>query len=328
MNLTGYEDHTMENPVIAVIIPAFNEELTIRETLINLHKELPNAWYYVIDNNSSDKTSEIANEILINLNCKGEVLFESRQGKGYAIRKAFQYVEADIYIMTDADNTYDSSNIHQMLEPILKKKCDLVVGDRLSNGNYHSENKRPFHSFGNNLVRNLINFFFKSRLKDIMSGYRVFTRRFVKNYPIMTSGFEIETEMTLHALDKRFHIIEHPVGYKDRITGSESKLNTFADGYRVLKLIFVLLKGYRPLFFFGIFSLIFSLLGLSMGAVVVYEYFLTNYIGRIPLAILSTGLMIFSLLFMTIGIVLHSMVNYHRLAYELQLNQYSNRKVR
>ena len=223
--------------------------------------------------------------------------------------------------MVDADMTYSAKDIHNLMSPVKSKTADMVVGDRLSGGDYRRENKRSFHGFGNALVRTMINLLFRSRLKDIMSGYRVFSREFVKNYPVLCEGFEIETEMTLHALDKRFRIVEIPVEYNDRPEGSVSKLNTVNDGIRVIKTIFTIFKDYKPLLFFGSFSLLFFIFGLIDGIPVIIEYFETKFITKVPSAILAMGLVLVSLLSFSIGLILDTVVKIHKFNYELQLNK-------
>lgn len=207
---------------IAVLIPCYNEEITIEKVIKDFRKELPNADIYVYDNNSKDKTTEIAKE-------NGAIVkHEYRQGKGNVVRSMFRDIEADIYVMVDGDDTYPAEEVHKLIAPIKSGEADMVIGDRLSNGTYQNENKRHFHEFGNNLVKNSINKLFKSKLRDIMTGYRVFNKFFVKNMPVMSPGFEIETEMTLHALDKRFLIKEIPIIYRDRPEGSiYYKFNNF-----------------------------------------------------------------------------------------------------
>jgi glycosyltransferase involved in cell wall biosynthesis len=253
------------------------------------------------------------------LGCDGTVISEKRQGKGMAVRKAFNEIDADYYVMVDADMTYDPEEVHTLLKPVVDGEQDMVVGDRHSSGMYKSENKRKFHNFGNSLVTKIINMLFKSSLVDILSGYRVFSRRFVKTFPITCAGFEIETEMTLHALDKRFQVKEIPVNYKDRPEGSFSKINTFSDGIRILRTIMWVFKDYRPLLFFGSLSLLFAVLGILMGLPVLYEYIEYKFIYRVPSAILATGLMIFSLLFFGIGLILDTVAKFQRFNYELHL---------
>lgn len=311
---------------IALVIPAYNEELTIREVITEFYRHNADLEIYVVDNNSSDHTSSIALETYKELQCKGKLLFEPSPGKSAAVRKAFTEVDADIYVMVDADCTYPASDLDKLLQPIKDGEADMVVGDRHSEGHYKGENKRPFHNFGNNLVRDTINFFFKSELKDILSGYRVFTKSFVKNYPIMCSGFELETELTLHTVDKRFRIVEVPVAYLDRPEGSVSKLNTYFDGLRVIKTIFNIFRHYRPIAFFSAVALLFFFMGLVSGLLPIVEYIQTQYVSRVPLAILASGLMIISLLTFSIGLILDGIVTNHRFMYELKLIEWKSGK--
>jgi len=233
---------------IAILIPCFNEELTIGKVIDDYRKALPKADIYVFDNNSTDDTVAVSNKH------DAIVKKEFRQGKGSVVRAMFKQVDADIYVMVDGDDTYPVDGIDQLLQPVIEGYADMVVGDRHSAGSYQAENKRNFHGFGNNLVKILINFLFRSDLKDIMSGLRVFNREFVKLISINSGGFEVETEITLHALDKRYRIVEVPISYKDRPEGSYSKLNTISDGIRVIKTIFWVFKDYKPLYFFGVMS--------------------------------------------------------------------------
>ena len=214
---------------IAVLIPCYNEELTIEKVVKDFKKELPQADIYVYDNNSKDKTYEIAKA------AGAIVRRENRQGKGNVVRSMFRDIEADIYIMVDGDDTYPAEFVHELIKPVREGKADMAIGDRLSNGTYHKEIKRNFHELGNNLVRSAINILFKNNLKDIMTGYRVFNRMFVKNMPVLSPKFELETEMTLFALDKKYRIIEIPIVFRERPDGSESKINTFSDGFKVIK---------------------------------------------------------------------------------------------
>ena len=242
---------------IAVLIPCYNEELTVGKVIDDFKRELPGATIYVYDNNSKDRTSEVA------LEHGAIVRKEPRQGKGNAVRSMFRDVVADCYIMVDGDDTYPAEFVHELIRPIVTGEANMVIGDRLSNGTYFDENKRAFHSFGNNLVKGLINFLYKSNITDIMTGYRAFDRFFVKSMPVMSPGFEIETEMSIHALDKKFLLKEVPIDYRDRPEGSESKLNTFSDGIKVLKKIGTLFKDYKPLLFFSLWSLLLLILGLA-----------------------------------------------------------------
>lgn len=307
----------------AIILPAYNEELTIEKTILDFHQHCLEANIYIIDNNSIDKTSSIAKSVLKDKNINGEVIFVKRQGKANAMKTAFNRINADIYVMADADHTYFGHDLEKLLSPVASGDYDLVVGNRFTDSGYEKENKRMFHNFGNNLVRQIINSLFKADLKDIMSGYRVLSRNFVKNYPIMCEGFEIETEMTLHCLDKKFNIIEIPITYKDRIEGSFSKLNTFKDGFRVLKTIFNIFKDYRPLLFFSILSVIFFIAGVLLGIDPILEFIEFRYVYKVPSAILATGLMIFALLFFAIGLILDTIVRYEKLNFELRKNDHA-----
>ena len=301
----------------AILIPCYNEELTIAKVIRDFQNELPDAEIYVYDNNSKDKTFEIA------MNAGAIVKRESRQGKGNVVRSMFRDIDADIYVMADGDDTYPAEFVHELIKPIISREAEMVIGDRLSNGTYSTENKRKFHDFGNNLVKNLINYLFKSSLNDIMTGYRAFSKSFVKNIPVSSEGFEIETEMTLHALDKRFLIAEIPIIYRDRPEGSVSKLNTFSDGIKVLKTVASLFKNYKPLVFFGVSSLLFFIIGILIGFPVIYEFVKTGYILRIPSAILAAGLMLLSSIFIICGLILDTIVKQHRENYELILLKFS-----
>jgi glycosyltransferase involved in cell wall biosynthesis len=303
---------------IAIILPAYNEELTIEKVILDFHQHSPDAFIYLIDNNSSDGTSKIARKVLKENNINGEVIFVKKQGKANAMKAAFSKIDADIYVMADADYTYFGQDLEKLMTSVLSGEYDLAVGNRFTDSGYEKENKRKFHNFGNNLVKKIINLLFNADLKDIMSGYRVLSRNFVKNYPIMCEGFEIETEMTLHCLDKRFNIIEAPIIYKDRIEGSFSKLNTFKDGFRVLKTIFNIFKDYKPLLFFSALSIIFFLAGAALGVEPVLEFIEFRYVYKVPSAILATGLMIFSLLFFAIGVILDTIVRYEKFNFELR----------
>lgn len=279
---------------IAIIIPAYNEELTIKQVILDFKNHIPEAEIFVIDNNSTDATNKLAEE-------EARVLFEPKQGKSNAIKKAFREIDADIYVMVDGDSTYFAEDVHKLLQPVLDGRADVVVGDRV---NYQTENKRLFHNFGNVLVRNLINKLFGVNLKDIMSGYRALSKNFVKNYSILVEGFELETDITLQAINKNFTIVEVPVRYKDRPLESPSKLNTFHDGFLVLRRIFTIFKNYKPLLFFGVIGVILFIAALACGIPVFLEFVKTRYITHVPLSILSTGLMLVSFLSFFTGIIL------------------------
>ena len=309
----------MKTQNVAVILPAYNEELTISETIVDFHRALPDAQIWVINNASTDKTEQVAKDVFCSIECKGGLLREDRPGKGNAVRCGFSEIEADIYVLADADMTYPAEQVHRLIEPILAGRADMVVGDRHSSGHYAAENKRPLHGFGNRLVGALVNRLFNADLRDIMSGYRIFNRRFVKNYPILVAGFEIETDMTLHALDKKFRIVELPIDYKDRPDGSVSKLNTLSDGVRVLSTIATVLRHYRPMVFFGTAAIVFALFGLLAGYTVVEEWLRMKYISHVPLAILATGLVIASMVFGAIGLILDSIAFQGRRSFERHL---------
>lgn len=304
---------------IAVVLPAFNEEATVAGTITGFHEALPQAAIWVINNRSSDHTEQVALKTISGLGCAGGVLREHRKGKGNAVRRAFLEIDADIYVLSDADQTYPADQVHALLDPVFAGEADMVVGDRHSEGHYSAENKRPLHGFGNRLVRYLVNTLFHADLKDIMSGYRVFTRDFVKNYPIIVDGFEIETDMTLHALDKRFRIREIPVAYRDRPAGSESKLDTVRDGARVIFTISNILRYYRPLLFFGTAALVFAFLGLLAAVPVFGDWIRERYIHHVPLAILSTGLEILAIILAAIGLVLDSIAHEDKRNFERSL---------
>ncbi|EPZ52722.1 glycosyltransferase family 2 protein [Alicyclobacillus acidoterrestris] len=301
---------------IAVLLPCYNEELTIGKVVADFRRELPDATIYVYDNNSKDRTAEIARE------AGAIVRKEIRQGKGNVVRSMFRDIDADIYVMADGDDTYPAEFVHELIRPVLAEEADMVIGDRHSDGSYENENKRPFHNFGNHFVKGLINRLFHSGLRDIMTGYRVFNRRFAKTMPIKSEGFEIETEMTLHALDKRFRIVEIPITYRDRPPGSESKLNTFSDGLRVLKTVFWIFKDYKPLAFFSIIALILFILGLIVGIPVITEFLASGRIAKMPSAILAVGFMVLATNALTCGFILDTIVRNHRDQYELMQSGY------
>ncbi len=304
---------------IAIILPAYNEELTIVKTMKDFFSVCPDAEIYVIDNASRDRTNELTRAAYQELGCKGRLLEEPRKGKAAAVRKAFMEVNADIYVMVDADMTYPASDLPVLLAPVLAGHADIVCGNRHSSGVYSRENKRPLHDFGNNLVRRLINFLFKGSLEDMLTGYRIMSKRFVKNYPILADGFELETEMSIHALDKGYSIIELPTDYRDRPEGSFSKLNTFTDGMLVLKTIFSIFVKYRPLLFFSLCSIAFAISALAAGAFPVVEYFQTGKILHFPLAILASGLSILAMLTFTAAVILDGLAAGQRFNHALAL---------
>ncbi len=297
---------------IAVLIPCYNESKTIKKVVEDYKKALPDADIYVYDNNSKDDTDKIAKK------AGAIVRYEYRQGKGNVIRSMFKDIDADCYLMIDGDDTYPADNAREMCDYILEGKADMVIGDRLSS-TYFTENKRPFHNFGNRLVRGLINTLFKSNVNDIMTGYRAFSYEFVKTFPVLSKGFEIETEMTIHSLDKNLLLKEIPIEYRDRPAGSESKLNTYSDGFKVLKTIGRLFKEYKPSIFFGIISLIFFLVAICFGTPVFIEYFKTGLVPKFPTLIFSGFMLIISMLMLVCGIILEVVVKKHRQLFELIL---------
>ena len=301
-----------KNKKIAVLIPCYNESKTIKKVVEDYKKALPEADIYVYDNNSSDHTDEIARE------AGAIVRYEYRQGKGNVIRSMFKDIDADCYLMIDGDDTYPAENAREMCDLVLNKKVDMVIGDRLSS-TYFTENKRPFHNFGNRLVRGLINFLFESNVRDIMTGYRAFSYECVKTFPVLSKGFEIETEMTIHALDKNFLLEEVKVGYRDRPAGSVSKLNTYRDGFRVLKTIGRLFKEYKPTIFFSLLSLLFLIISVGFGIPVFAEYFKTGLVPRYPTLIFSGFMLMIALVLFACGVVLEVVVKKHRQLFELML---------
>lgn len=299
---------------IAVLIPCYNESKTIEKVVKDYKRVLKDADIYVYDNNSTDGTDEIARK------AGAIVKYEYRQGKGNVIRSMFRDIDASCYLMVDGDDTYPAEDAKKMCDLVLEGKADMVIGDRLSS-TYFQENKRPFHNFGNRIVRWLINKLFKNNIKDIMTGYRAFSYEFVKTFPILSKGFEIETEMTIHAVDKNFMIVEMPVSYRDRPSGSVSKLNTYKDGMRVLKTIATLFKEYRPAFFFNLVAGILLIISMFMLAPVFIEYFKTGFVPRFPTLIVGGVILTVSLLLWICGIILQVIVKKHKQLYELILNQ-------
>jgi len=302
---------------VAVVLPAYNEELTIADTIFEFHRAIPEATIVVVNNNSTDKTSECTLAAFEAIDGKGLLLSESRQGKGFAVRRAFRSVSADVFVLADADMTYPGDRVLDLIRPVVEDEGDMVVGNRLTGGRYAAENKRRFHGFGNRLVLGLVNKLFRAHLGDIMSGYRALSCSFVAGYPILVSGFEIETDMTLHALDRRFRVMEVPIEYRDRPKGSVSKLRTFEDGRHVLWSLMHVIRHYRPLLFFGTVGVVIGIAGLVTSVPVISDWFAYRYIYHVPLAILATGIEIIALLCFGIGLILDSVVHMERMAYEL-----------
>ena len=306
---------------IAILIPCYNEEKTIEKVTRDFLNALPEATIYVYDNNSTDRTYEIASSI----DERVVVRKEYRQGKGHVVRSMFRDIDADCYIMTDGDDTYPAEHAREMCDLVLNDGYDMVIGDRLSS-TYFSENKRMFHGFGNKLVRYLINKLFKSDVKDIMTGYRAFSYDFVKMMPITSAGFEIETEMTINALDKRFNLKEIPIDFRDRPEGSVSKLNTFSDGIKVLKTIAMMFKEYRPMVFFSLISLICLILSGFFFSPVLKEYLVTGLVPKFPTLILSLILLVLSAIFLAIGIILDVIVKKNKQDFIIRLNILSSQR--
>lgn len=303
----------MNDKKIAVLIPCYNEELTVEKTVSDFKRVLPNADIYVYNNNSKDRTKELA------LKSGAIVRDEYRQGKGAVVRSMFRDIDADVYIMVDGDDTYPAEEVEGLITPVLEGKADMVIGDRLSS-TYYTENKRPFHNFGNSLVKGLINFLFKSDLNDIMTGYRSFSKKFVKCMPVMSDGFQIETEMTIFALTNNMRVVNVPITYRDRPEGSESKLNTFSDGFKVLLTLFNLFKDNRPFLFFGSISIVIFIIGLLIGIPVINEFIKTAYITKVPSAILAAALMLNAFLMFSVGIILDAIKNEKRYLFECHMN--------
>ena len=295
----------------AVLIPCYNEAMTIEKVVADFRRELPDATIYVYDNNSTDSTAEIARR------AGAIVKREYRQGKGNVVRSMLRDIDADCYLMVDGDDTYPAESAREMCR-LVEDGADMVIGDRLSS-TYFTENKRPFHNEGNRLVRFLINRIFHSDIHDIMTGYRALSRTFAKNFPIISRNFEIETEMTIHALDKNFLIRELKIDYRDRQEGSHSKLNTYLDGMKVVATGFMTFRDYRPLKFFSLVSALLLLLAILMFIPVFIEYMQTGLVPRFPTLIVSGFIGIASLLTFFCGVVLEVMTKKHRQLYELML---------
>lgn len=284
---------------LAILIPCYNESKTIKKVISDWKTALPDAVIYVYDNNSTDKTAEIASE------AGAIVRYERKQGKGNVIRRMFREIEAECYIMVDGDDTYPAEYGSQMVKKVLEENVDMVIGDRLSS-TYFSENKRPFHNCGNALVRGTINFLFKSKIKDIMTGYRAFSYMFVKTFPVLSKGFEIETEMTIHAIEKNLAVDNVVIEYRDRPEGSESKLDTYSDGFKVIRTIFGLFRNYKPFAFFGIISLILALVSFGFFLPVLIEYIHTGMVPNFPTLIVCGFVMIAAIQSFFAGMVLES----------------------
>ena len=297
---------------IAILIPCYNESKTIKKVVTDFKRELPEATIYVYDNNSSDGTDEIAR------NAGAVVRYEYQQGKGNVIRRMFAEVDADCYVMVDGDDTYPANQVREMVNKVLDRQVDMVVGDRLSS-TYFEENKRPFHNLGNSLVRGSINTLFKNDIKDIMTGYRAFSYRFVKTFPVLSKGFEIETEMSIHAIDKNMFVENVVIEYKDRPEGSESKLNTYSDGFKVLKTIARLFRTYRPMGYFGMISLLLLVLAAVFFIPIVITYAKTGLVPNFPTMIVCGFVTLASIQSFFAGLILKTIYQKNRQDFEMDL---------
>lgn len=297
---------------IAVLIPCYNESRTIEKVVTDYRRVLPNAHIYVYDNNSMDKTAELAE------NAGAIVRHEYQQGKGNVMRRMFREIDAECYLMVDGDDTYPAENAAEMVQLVLEKSADMVVGDRLSS-TYFEENKRPFHNFGNSLVRKTINLLFHSNVQDIMTGYRAFGYNFVKTFPVLSKGFEIETEMTIHAVDKHMQIENVVVDYRDRPEGSVSKLNTFSDGIRVLRTIGRLFRNYKPDVFFGLLAVLLEIVALIMFIPILIIFWQTHLVPNFPTLIVAGFIALAGIQSFFSGLILSSVVEKDRRDFEMHL---------
>ena len=303
---------------IAVLIPCYNESKTIKKVIEDFKRELPEATIYVYDNNSSDNTAEIAKK------AGAIVRTEQKQGKGNVIRTMFREIDAECYIMTDGDDTYPAEDAKKMCKEILENNVDMVIGDRLSS-TYFEENKRRFHNIGNVIVRLLINMIYKSKIRDVMTGYRAFSYRFVKTFPVLSKGFEIETEMTIHSLDKNLNLENVTIEYRDRPEGSSSKLNTYVDGAKVIKTIISLYKNYKPLSFFLWLAIILLIIGTVFLIPVLLEFYKTGLVPKMPTFMASIFFFICATQSFFGGLILQTIVEKDKRQFEITLNEYEDK---
>ncbi|MBP3234993.1 MAG: glycosyltransferase [Eubacterium sp.] len=299
---------------IAVLIPCYNESKTIEKVVKDFKKVLPEAVIYVYDNNSSDGTDEIAKK------AGAVVRYEYQQGKGNVIRRMFREIDAEAYVMVDGDDTYPAEHAREMVDKIINRNVDMVIGDRLSS-TYYEENKRPFHNFGNSLVQKSINMLFHSDIKDIMTGYRAFSYLFVKSFPILSNGFEIETEMTIHAIDKRMFLENVVIDYRDRPEGSESKLNTYSDGMKVIFTIIKLFRIYKPFSFFGLLATLLTILAAVFFVPVFIDYLNTGMVEKFPTLIVCGFVIIAAIISLFSGLLLSSIAQKNKQDFEMELNK-------
>lgn len=304
----------MRKGEIAVLLPCYNEAQTIGKVVSDMKRALPYATVYVYDNNSTDDTAMIARDA-------GAVVRKCPvQGKGAVVRQMFQEIDADVYLMADGDDTYPAEDARALVNAVLEKGADMAVGDRLST-TYFTENKRPFHSFGNRLVRLALSILFKSETRDVLTGYRAFSFRFAKTFPVLSSGFQVEAEMTAHAADRKLHIIDVPIAFRDRPAGSESKLNTVSDGIRVLLAIAAMFRHYKPLVFFGSCSVVLCAVSAGCFIPVLLEYFDTGLVDRFPTLIVCGFLAMAGLLSLACGLVLASLRDKDKRDFEFRLHE-------
>lgn len=304
---------------IAVLIPCYNEAKTIEKVVTDFKNVLPEATIYVYDNNSTDGTDEIAR------NAGAEVRYEYQQGKGNVLRRMFRDIDAECYVITDGDDTYPAESAREMADLVLERRVDMVVGDRLSS-TYFTENKRPFHNFGNSLVRKSINTLFKNDIKDIMTGYRAFSYEFVKTFPVLSKGFEIETEMSIHAVDKNMFVENVVIDYRDRPEGSESKLNTYSDGFKVLRTIARLYRAYKPMGFFGAIALVLAVIATVFFIPVMNTYLHTGVVPNFPTLIVCGFTMLAAIQSLFTGMTLQTMRQKNRQDFEMELQRVSREK--
>ena len=303
----------MDQDEIAVIIPCYNEAPTIGKVVDDFHRELPEATVYVYDNASTDATAAIAMEH------GATVRFEPRRGKGNVCRQMFRDIDSTCYLMVDGDDTYPAEVARALCAPILAGKADMVVGDRLSNGTYAEQNRRAFHGFGNDLVRAMIKWIYGYGYPDVMTGYRAMSMPFIKTFPVLSEGFQIETELSIHAVDRRWRIQSIPIDYRDRPEGSESKLNTLSDGIKVVAMVGTLFKDYRPLRFFSLVALLFFIVGMALGIPVIREFVSTGVVPRLPTALLAVAFMFLCALSLATGLILDAVAKSDRRQWELEV---------
>ena len=313
ISISNREVLWVDQDEIAVIIPCYNEAQTIGKVVDDFKREVPAATVYVYDNDSTDATAAIA------LKHGATVRFEPRRGKGNVCRQMFRDIDAACYLMVDGDDTYPAEAAGALCEPILAGQADMVVGDRLSNGTYAKANGRAFHGFGNNLVRAMIKWIYGYGYPDVMTGYRAMSKPFIKTLPVLSEGFQIETELSIHAVDRRWRIQSVPVDYRDRPQGSISKLNTVGDGVKVIAMVGALFKDYRPLKFFSLVALLFFIVGMALGLPVIHEFAATGVVPRFPTAILAAALMFLCALSLATGFILDAVAKSDRRQWELEV---------